>query len=335
MSSEQSGSGASSFLKARADRAFAVSLLGLGANLFLAALKFTAGFLGRSVAVTADGVNSLSDCVTDVVALVGFRFVARPVDASHDYGHGKVETLTAALVGFSLLAVAALLFRTGIARIVLIVGGQLPPRPTAIALGAALVSIVLKEGLFRYTRRASERLNSPALRAKAWDHRSDVLASAVTFFGIGGAMFFGPKALILDPLAALAVAVAVARVAWSVVRGSLNELLEASLSAETEAAMKALIVAVDGVEGAHNLRTRSIGCQIAVDVHILVRPELTVVAAHDITVDVERRLREAFGEETFITLHVEPLTGLGLAGSPELDDGHDGREGGPSHFDGL
>ena len=316
-------------LEARAGEASRVSLLGLWVNVFLTIFKFVAGFLGNSVAMTADAVHSLSDFVTDVVAVVGFRFVARPVDASHGYGHGKVETLTAAIVGLSLMAVAALLLWTGAGRILLVLRGQVTEPPTQIALVAALVSIVSKEWLFRYTNRASERLDSRALRAKAWDHRSDALSSVGTALGISGAIFLGPRAVILDPLASLVVAGAIAHVAWVITRDSLNELLEASLCTETETTILSLMVAVEGVEGTHHLRTRRIGPQIAVDAHVLVRPELTVVEAHDVTVEVERCLREAFGEDSFISLHVEPLTELGLAGSPELDDGHNGQEGGP------
>lgn len=321
-------------LKSRADEAVRVSLLGLWVNVFLTVFKFAAGFTGNSVAMVADAVHSLSDFATDIVAVIGFRFVARPVDPSHDYGHGKVETLTAAIVGISLTVIAAAIFQAGLGRIVLVFRGEVPSPPGRIALLAAAASILSKEWLFRYTRKASERLQSQALRAKAWDHRSDALSSVGTFLGIGGAIVLGPRAAVLDPIASLVVAAVILRVAWTIVRGSLNELLEASLSARSEERILDLILSTSGVKGAHNLRTRRIGSQIAVDVHVLVLPELTVVEGHDITIDAERRLRRAFGEGAFISIHVEPLTALGLAGSPELDDGHGGAEEGPPHHNG-
>jgi cation diffusion facilitator family transporter len=318
-------------LRSRADEALRVSLVGLWVNLVLTALKGAAALLGGSVAMAADAAHSLSDFATDIVAAVSFRFAARPVDASHSYGHGKVETLAAAVVGLSLAAVAAGLFWTGAGRVLAVFrGGSLSP-PGMIALAAAVLSIVVKEWLFRYTKKASIRLDSQALLAKAWDHRSDALSSVGTFIGIGGAIALGAKGAILDPLASLVVALAIVRVAWSVVRGSLNELLEASLSPETEETILALLQGTEGVEGAHHLRTRRIGPQVAIDVHVLVAPDLSVVQGHDITINAERRLRGLFGDDAFVSIHVEPLTGPGLAGSPELDDGHDGTEEGPPH----
>ena len=319
--------------KGRAKRAERVSWIGLWVNVALTAFKFFAGFAGNSAAMTADALHSLSDMATDAVAVVGFRVTGRPVDASHDYGHGKFETLVTVIVGVSLMAVAVGIFIGGGERVLAVVRGRAIPRPGMIALIAAALSIVVKEALFVCTRGAARSLSSDALMAKAWDHRSDALSSIGTLAGISGALFLGPKARILDPLAALVVAAVIVRVALPVTYRGVSELLEGSLPEEEEGEILKAILGVPGVRGAHHLRTRRIGSGIALEVHILVDRTLDIASAHDISTAVEAAVRELYGGGAFVSVHVEPVS-EDLPEPAPYDDGHNGREEGPGHHDG-
>lgn len=314
----------------RAKRAERVSWTGLWVNAVLSAFKLFAGFSGNSAAMIADAVHSLSDLATDIVAVIGFRQTGRPIDRSHDYGHGKFETLTTVIVGASLMAVAAGIFLGGGERVLAVMRGEVIPRPGLIALVAAALSILVKEILFLFTKRAALRLSSDALMAKAWDHRSDALSSVGTMLGIGGAIFLGPKARILDPIAALVVAAAIVRVALPITVRSISELLEESLSSEEEEEIIDAILHVPGVIGAHHLRTRRIGSDIALEVHILVDRVLDIASAHDISTEVESAVREKYGQGAFVSVHVEPQSEE-LPGPVLFDDGHNGLEEGPGH----
>lgn len=302
----------------RSQKALKVSWIGLFSNAGLTVLKFTGGILGNSAAVTADAVNSLSDFVTDIVAVAAFRITGKPVDATHDYGHGKFETLSSLVIGIFLVAAAAGIFWGGITRIMGICRGETVPEPGMIALAAAGITVLWKETLYRYTRKAAKGLESDALMAKAWDHRSDALASSGTFLAIAGAVFFGEKARILDPVAALAVGILILRIALPVIKGSLDELTEASLCRETESKLLSAIMDVPGVTNAHNLRTRRIGSSIAVDIHIIVSASLSVKEGHDIATEVERTVRKLHGDDAFVSVHVEPETIAKNQNAPRL-----------------
>ncbi len=290
----------------RCRQALGVSWLGLWINSVLTAGKILAGVFGNSSAMVADGLHSLSDVVTDVVAILGFRMVSLPADESHRYGHGKFETLCSAFVGMALiLAGAGILWGAG-GRVVDFFHGIVPPRPGAVALAAAVVSIAVKEGLYRYTVAAADRLNSPALRANAWHHRSDALSSVGTLGGIGGAMIWSGWGRLLDPIAGVVVSLIVVRVGLSVGYEALRELTEASLPEDTARDIVAWGEAVPGVRDIHGLRTRRLGASIAMDFHLLVDPDISVRAGHDIASEVESAIREKLGEETMISVHLEP-----------------------------
>ncbi|MGC9372608.1 MAG: cation diffusion facilitator family transporter [Thermovirgaceae bacterium] len=310
-----------------------VSWVGLFSNAGLMILKFSGGILGNSAAVTADAVNSLSDFVTDIVAVAAFRMTGKPVDATHDYGHGKFETLSSLVIGVFIIVAAGGIFWGGISRIMAICGGKTIPEPGIIALAAAGITVFWKEVLYRYTRKAANELKSDALLAKAWDHRSDALASSGTFLAITGAVIFGEKARILDPVAALAVGVWILRIAIPVVKRSVNELSEASLPGETEAKLLAAILDVPGVISAHHLRTRRISTSVAVDVHVIVESSLSIREGHDIATAVEKTVRKLHGEDAFVSVHTEPRTDSDGSSGPGYDDGHNGEEEGPTHHD--
>ncbi len=281
--------------------------LGLGVNVLLTLLKYAAGFFGRSSAMIADATHSLSDLLTDIIVFFGLSAAQKPADACHPYGHGKIEALLAALCGITLLGAGGGILWSGATRTVAFLQGATGRTPGMVALWAALISITAKEILYRYTLARGRKLDSTVLLAKAWDHRSDALSSVGTLFGIAGAIFGGEKWRILDPLAAVVVSVFVLRAAYPILKASLNELIEGSLPPPMEEQVKEVLLARGGVKSFHKLKTRRIGSSIAVDVHIHMRGEMTLSEAHEISRLVEEDLWRTFGEDTHISLHMEPL----------------------------
>jgi cation diffusion facilitator family transporter len=292
----------------RETRAVRVTWLGLVVNTILTLFKYAAGLMGNSAAMLADATHSLTDLVTDMVVILGFRIVRKPADDTHDYGHGKVEALLAGLCGITLIAAGIGIFWSGTHAIWHFYRGEPIERPGLIAFIAAVLSVVSKEWLYRYTVAWGRKLSSSAVIAKAWDHRSDAFSSIGTTLGIGGAVFLGEKARILDPLAAVVVSFFIIRAALPILKECMDELLEASLSEEREKEVESLIMSVDGVRGTHKLRTRKIGPVIAVDIHVLMDESLSLYEAHEISDSVERLLRETFGHGTYISLHMEPVS---------------------------
>ena len=297
----------SSQVEARKREIYRVTFVGLVVNLLLSAAKLVAGVIGRSAAMTADAVHSFSDLATDVVVIAFARISSKPKDESHDYGHGKYETLATLLISLALAVVGSGILVSGIRSIRVVIEGGTLPRPGAIALVAAVVSIVGKEILYRYTVRVGRRIDSPSVVANAWHHRSDALSSLGTLVGIGCAYFLGERWRIADPIAALVVALFIFKIAFDLIRSGLDELMERSLPTETEAEILRIITADPAIREPHNLRTRRIGASIAIEVHVRVVGEMTVRHSHELTVDIERRLRERFGAGTMIAVHVEPV----------------------------
>ena len=298
---------------------YRVTFVGFVVNLVLTAMKFAAGIVGRSGAMVADAVHSCSDMATDVVVIAFAKISAKPRDDGHDYGHGKYETLATIIISLALAAVGAGILLSSIRAIRIVVDGGELPRPGAVALAAAVVSIVIKEILYRYTVREGRRVESPSMVANAWHHRSDALSSLGTLAGIGCAYFLGQRWRIADPIAALVVAVFIFKVAFDLIRTGLGELLERSLPDETEQEILGIVTADPEVGEPHNLRTRRIGAAIAVEVHVRVDGAMSVARSHELTVDIERRLRARFGQGTIISIHVEPVKCPAEAGSPGGD----------------
>ncbi len=281
--------------------------VGFWVNLFLAGFKLFAGIVGASSAMIADAFHSLSDILTDVVVLVSIKFSRRPPDETHDYGHGKIETVAATVVGIVLFGVGfEILYSAGRKIYAALAEGIFPGVPGGIALAAAVISIALKEGLYHYSVRVATKTRSSAVYANAWHHRTDSLSSVAAMFGIGGAMIFGARWTILDPAAAFVVGFFVLWAAVRIFAEGMGELLEKSLDPQTEQEILDIISAVEGVRDPHNLRTRKIGAAIAIDVHIRVPPAMTVLDAHRINDEIEARLRQRFGENTIINIHTEP-----------------------------
>lgn len=290
----------------RKRKIYRVTFIGFVVNLALSCFKLAAGVLGRSAAMTADAVHSFSDMATDVVVIAFARISAKPKDDGHDYGHGKYEMLATIIISLALVAVGVGILLSSMRSIRTVIEGGVLPRPGGVALIAAVLSIVAKEILYRYTVRVGRAIDSPSVVANAWHHRSDALSSLGTLVGIGCAFFLGETWRIADPIAALVVAVFIFKIALDLIRSGLGELLEQSLPAETEEEILRIVSADPAVKEPHNLRTRRIGASIAIEVHIRVDGEMTVRESHDHTVDIERRLRDRFGRGTMIAIHVEP-----------------------------
>ncbi|MBR0175105.1 MAG: cation transporter [Bacteroidales bacterium] len=284
-----------------------VTLVGSIVNLLLVCVKAVAGVVGHSAAMISDAVHSLSDFITDIVVLIFVRISAQPQDEGHDYGHGKFETLATLLIGLALAAAAIGIVVNGATKLAHWLQGEPLQTPGKIALWAALISIAVKEILFQYTRIKGRKLNSPALEANAWHHRSDALSSIGAAIGIGGAILLGPRWAVLDPLASIVVGAMLVKVAWDLLGPSFGELTDSSLPAETEQEMLEIIKAVPGVQDPHNLRTRRIGNRIAAEVHIRLDGSQTLKDAHDKATEVESRFKASFGSQSHIIVHMEPI----------------------------
>ncbi|MBP5629136.1 MAG: cation transporter [Bacteroidaceae bacterium] len=294
----------------RAKEIYKVTLVGGAVNVLLLAFKFVAGIMGHSAAMMADAVHSLSDFVTDAVVIAFVHISGKPTDKSHDYGHGKYETLALTLIGLALLVVAAGIVYGGVAKIVAWTKGEQLPAPGMLALWAALLSIVLKEATYRYSMVYARRLHSQVVEANAWHHRSDALSSIGTALGIGGAILLGQRWTVLDPIASVIVGLFIFKVAVFLLRDGIGDLMEQSLPDEVETEILRLAASVDGVEEPHALRTRRIGNHYAIELHILMDGDITLREAHDKASVVEHVLRDHYGEDTHIAVHVEPKTRL-------------------------
>ena len=285
-----------------------ITFVGSVGNLILLLFKFVAGIWGHSSAMLADAVHSLSDFVTDVVVIVFVNISSKPKDAGHDYGHGKYETLATSIIGLALLVVGVSLFWDSLHKVFdYWVLGEPLESPGWIALMAALVSILIKELLFQITYRVGKRQNSQAVIANAWHHRPDALSSIGTTLGIGGAILLGPDWHVLDPLAAMVVSVFIVKVSLELMIPAINDLLEQSLPKEVENEILSIISENPKVKEPHNLRTRRIGNDFAIEVHIRVDGDMSVREAHALTKEIERKLYQKYGNTTHVVIHVEPF----------------------------
>ncbi|HHV25373.1 MAG: cation diffusion facilitator family transporter [Methanosarcina sp.] len=292
----------------RYSKAVYVTKVAMFVNVVLTCFKFLAGILGNSSAMVADAVHSLSDFMTDIAVIVGLRVAKKPGDSTHNYGHGKIETLAATFIGIVLIVVGFGIFLNGLQKVFAFFRGEVLTAPSSIAFVVAIISIVLKEWLYRYTMIHARGLKSDALIANAWHHRSDAFSSIGTTIGIGGAILLGGKWVVLDPIAALILSFFIFKVAFDISYKNLNELLEASLDSETYKNIERVINNTEGVLGFHELKTRKIGNAMAADVHIEVDRDLNIVDAHEISTQIEKRLKEVCGKNGHFSIHVEPYS---------------------------
>ena len=293
-------------MNSREKEIYKVTLVGSAVNVVLLVFKFVAGIVGHSSAMIADAAHSLSDFVTDIVVLLFVKISNKPQDKSHDYGHGKYETLALTIIGIALMAVAISIIVKGAVKIAGWANGEVLEAPGMLAFWAALVSIVLKEAVYRYSILKARKLNSKAVEANAWHHRSDALSSIGTAIGVGGAIFFGPHWTILDPIASVVVGAFIVKVAFDMLKNGIGDLMEQSLPDQVEEEILQLAASVTGVTHPHDLRTRRIGNHYAIELHILMDGNLTLKEAHDKASEVEDLLRQQYGKETHVAVHVEP-----------------------------
>ena len=274
--------------------------------MLLLLFKFVAGIVGHSAAMVADAVHSLSDFVTDIIVLVFVHISGKPKDKSHDYGHAKYETLAMTIIGAALLVVAIGIVYSGLTQIILWAQGGNLAAPGMLALWAALLSIVLKEAVYHYSMAKARQLNSQAVEANAWHHRSDALSSIGTAIGIGGAIFLGQRWTVLDPIASIIVGMFILKVSVDLLRNGVGDLMEQSLPDAIENEILQLAASVPGVAEPHDLRTRRLGNHYAIELHILMDGDITLREAHNKADEVEAILRQHYGPDTHIAVHVEP-----------------------------
>ena len=286
---------------------YKVTLIGSAGNAALLTFKFIAGIMGHSSAMIADAVHSLSDFVTDLLVLVFVSISAKPQDKSHDYGHGKFETIASFLIGLALVAAATGIVVSGTMKLIDWWSGEQLEAPGWIALWAALLSIFIKELLYQYTARQGRKIDSQVMIANAWHHRSDALSSIGAALGIGLAIWLGQRWTVLDPLASIVVGLMLVKVAYELLKVSIGELTEQSLPADTEQEIEQIIKSFADVQEPHNLRTRRIGDRIAIEAHVRMDGQLPLNTVHERATTIERKLKERFGAKTHVTLHMEPV----------------------------
>ncbi len=278
-----------------------VTYLGIAINIALAIVKIAVGFLASSLALVADAVHSLSDLATDAVLLLGVRLGAKEPDRSHPYGHGRAETLSAGLIALILIFVGgAMIYHatTAIARDEI-------TTPHLGVLAVAIMSIAAKEWLYRATQKVAIKSHSPALYANAWHHRSDALSSVAVVIGYISLQFgFGHG----DQVAAIAVGIMIIWIGIKVIGDCLRELTESAVDPDTIEHIKQIIGSDPSIRQWHKLRTRTVGREVFLDLHILVDPALNVTAAHEITINLEKALDEQIKRPINITIHIEPHT---------------------------
>lgn len=284
-----------------------VTWVGFWVNAVLMVLKLFFGYYGHSDALVADGFHSFSDFGTDFIVLIFVGIAYKRADSSHPYGHGKFETLASLIIGVILFIVALGIAFGGVDTLIVYFKGAELPRPDLFTIIVALVSILAKEWLFRYTYAKGKKIDSSALKANAWHHRSDAISSIATLIGVSGAYFLGAKFRILDPVASMFIGVFIAISAWQIAKPAIDELLEKSLPEDEVEDIHKTIAGVPGVLGLHKLKTRRSGHSKVIDVDIKVDPDITVTQGHDIATHVEYLLRQKYGKDIFIYVHVEPF----------------------------
>lgn len=277
-----------------------VTLTGALVNVVVSTAQITGGIFAQSQALLADGLHTLSDLISDAVVLFAAKHGSQDADDEHPYGHRRIETLGSVFVGVALIGVAAAIGFSAGERL-FNPSRLLTPAPLALAIAA--VAILSKEGLYHYTMHVAKRARSSLLRANAWHQRSDVFSSLVVFVGIGGTLL---GLHYLDAIAAIVVAVMIARIGWQLAVSGARELIDTALDPEEVEAIRRTILATDGVSGLHMLRTRRMGGEALADVHILVNSRVSVSEGHHISEAVERRLIEEFEEMSDVTVHIDP-----------------------------
>ncbi|MGD9126677.1 MAG: cation diffusion facilitator family transporter [Planctomycetia bacterium] len=278
-----------------------VTVWGLIVNVLLSIVKFVVGFVAHSQALIADAVHSMSDSVTDLAVLIGAAYWSAPADEEHPHGHARIETLVTAVIGIVLALVGL-----GLAyRAIVDIGNPDSPAPGWAAFWVAVVSIGVKEWLYRWNIIVGHRIRSTALVANAWHHRSDGFSSIPVALAVLCQHLF-PTLTMLDSVAAILVAALVVRAAWKIFWPALVQLCDAGVTEERRQAIRKTALETPGVRGVHALRTRYIGPDLQIDLHVEVDPNLSVREGHDIARTVRNRLHEVYPDVVDVLIHIEP-----------------------------
>ncbi len=290
--------------KKETDKVTYICMIG---NILLAVAKIFAGIFGASAAMIADGLHSFSDLVTDIVLLIGVHMGAAPEDEDHPYGHGRFETFATLIIAVVLIFAALGIFYGGLRTVINVIHGVHLPRPGYIALAMAVISIISKEWMYRYTVKVGRKIDSPAVISNAWHHRSDAFSSIATLVGISGAIFLGKKWTVLDPITAMIVSIFVFIIGYQICKMAAAELLDSALPKNKVDIIKEICLSVDGVKNPHDIKTRKVGYRISIELHINLPQESSLISVHDKMSDIEERLKERFGQKTFVSIHPEPI----------------------------
>lgn len=298
---------------------YRVTWWGSVVNVILFVFKFIAGILGNSAAMIADAVHSLSDFVTDIIVIVFVKISSKPADKLHEYGHGKYETLGTMVLGILLLLAGLGIAANGVKEIIDWLGGKELSRPGWIAFIAAVVSILLKELIYFYTIKVGRKYKASVVIANAWHHRSDAWSSIGTMIGIGGAIILGARWRVLDPLAAIIVSAFIVYVAIGIIRPAVGDLLEKSLPLDEQEKIKEIVLSNPAIFSIHNLKTRRLGNRDAIEFHVRMEGSQSLTEAHYTTMEIERKLKETFGSDAHISIHMEPLLDEYIPDPPSVD----------------
>ena len=280
--------------------AMSVSVVSIVWNVVLSLFKLIAGIVGHSGAMISDAVHSASDVFSTFVVILGVNIASRQSDEDHQYGHDRLECVAAIILAVVLLATGIGIGIGGVNKIL----GRNTEIPGMIALAAAVVSIGVKEAMFWYTRAAAKKINSGALMADAWHHRSDALSSVGAFVGILGARMGFP---VLDPLASVVICIFIAKAAYDIFKDAIDKMVDKSCDEETERAMREVILKQAGVQRVDMLHTRLFGARIYVDIEISADGEMTLREGHEIAQEVHDRIEEEFPLVKHCMVHVNPV----------------------------
>ena len=285
-----------------------ISWIGIWVNLLLTVFKLFAGIFGHSTVLVADAINSFSDMVTDIVVLIGSKFWGRPADEDHQYGHAKIETIITLFIGVAVFLVGFGLVYGAVETLLEMSRGKKLASPTVLPFAVAIVSICVKQYFCLMTLRIGMRIKSSAVIANAWNHQSDVLATIPAVAAIGLCLLLGDEYAFLDPVGAVVVSFMIMYAGWVITRPTFGILLDRSTTTERHDEIKRVLLSFSEVHNFEKLRTRFLGpTGLAVDVHIRVEPQMSVLDAHDLTHKIKSRLLESDNDVIEVTIHVEPM----------------------------
>ena len=290
----------------QAQKIFWVTLRSAIINVILGVFKLIAGFAGNSAAMIADAIHTFTDLITDTTVIFFTKYKARAADYRHDYGRGKIETLTTVIIGFVILAIGIAVCYHGVVDVIGYIKGETLQSPGYIALIAAIISAVIKEWSFHHTIKSAAKSDSITLISNAWHHRSDAFSSVMTALFIAGAIFLGEGWRVLDPIAVIVVSLFIMRVASHLIIDSAQVLIEESLPDEKENQIAQVCLQEEGVKDVRKVNTRLIGRDVAIEVFVTMPANDTVEQAHRRSLNIEDKLIELFGVDTYVNVHIEP-----------------------------